>query len=138
LPISDGWRGQPQGAGPYSSKLWAPAPAVRCDEQAGRDAAGKPLAQAGHDRQPGQQGIVGGGMRIIRQGIEEQVRQAVARKMLVELHSVRVDQSRRIDPARDRLLSQILLGRWVRAQQPQHACFRSGATGASRYRTSAA
>jgi len=102
-----------------------------------RDAPANPFAQAGHDRAPANKGIVGGGMRIIRQGIEEQVRQAWRAKMLVELHSVRVDPIAPDRPARDASFSQILLGRWVRAAATQTlASVRRNS--ASRYRTSAA
>ncbi len=85
------------------------------------DAADQGIAHAGEHGQAGEQGIVGGGVRAIGVGVEEQVGGGIARDMGLHIDPGGEDQARRIDAGGMGFAAQIVLRLDAGLEQPQHA-----------------
>jgi len=78
-------------------------------EQAGGDATREGCAATAEHWQSRPQCVAHGGVGIVRQGVEEEVGEALAREVPVEREAVREHQTRRIEPARRGLLAQVIV-----------------------------
>ena len=92
-------------------------------EEGCRDPAGESLADPGHHRQPRPERIARRRVRIVGQGIEEQIGDAMTRQMIVRRSSAGKDEPIRSDAAVFRFPPQIANRAGIVLEQPQHAAF---------------
>ena len=76
-------------------------------EQAGGYSASKGFADAGEDRQASPEGVACGGMRVIRRGVEEEIREGVAGEVLGERLRAGKDEAVGRDVARRGFIAKV-------------------------------
>src|SRR6516165_4293625 len=84
----------------------------------------KRLTTASQYGQSRPQGVAGGAVGIVRQSVEEQVGQAMARQMLRWRQSASEDETDGINPAHGSFFAQIILHAGTIRQQPQPAAIK--------------
>ncbi len=95
-------------------------------EHAGSDPAGKGVAGAGDDRQPGKQGVTRCRVRVVGQRVEKQIRGALAGEMILDADRVgRENDPVRRHAARRGEAAQIGLRHVVHIGEPQHTAWKA-------------